>query len=589
MDELQDLQVEKIGNHLDGKKITICITGGIAAIEAPKTARQLRRYGADVKVIMTPSAEKIITPLTMEWATGNPVVTEISGNAEHIELEDLVLIDPATLNTINKFAYGIADNCVTSKLASALGRGTPILIAPAMHYSLYQNPILQDNLKKLQTYENVKIIPPRLGEGKAKIAKLENIVAESVRELSESPLKGKEILITAGPTRGLIDSVRYIGNRSSGKLGVELAKEAYLRGMNVTLVYGPGVVTPPEYINTINVQTTDEMLEAVTKELSAKNYDVAMMSAAVLDYVPDKFINEKLKSDQGLEVKFKTTPKIIDQVKKISEHIFLVGFKLEYARTFDELLASAQKKMHASRSNLIVANDLSEIRGNHHPAYIVTPENGVISIKTKQEIVSKLFDTVEIRANTTHFRSIQDNAEIEPSEKLTEMIRGGEKLYEAGLVPEYKQGTYGNMSMRDKDSFYVTGRGVHKGKLSEHDFVRITKVDLDKREIHYQGRFKPSSETIVHYKMYEKYPGMQAIIHGHDKEVITHADKLGLDLTETAYPCGTLELADEVLEHLNSDYLVMKDHGFLAYSNTNLDVAISKSLKIHGEAMKYEM
>ena len=180
----EDLQVEKIGGELEGKVIALCVTGGIAAIETPKIARQLRRHGAEVKAYATSNALKFIGEASLEWATEKPVVNELTGLAEHICKEDLVLMAPATLNTINKIFYGIADNSVTSLVASALGMKKPVYLAPSMHMSLYENPVLQENLKKANEY-GIKIIEPRFWENKAKIADTRKIVNEIVSYFKE--------------------------------------------------------------------------------------------------------------------------------------------------------------------------------------------------------------------------------------------------------------------------------------------------------------------------------------------------------------------------------------------------------------------
>src|SRR3989338_2549784 len=170
-----DLQVERLGNSLDGKTIALCVSGGIAAIETPKIARHLRRYGADVKAYVTPTALQFIGEMALEWATGKPVVSNLSGLAEHICLEDLVIVAPATYNTINSICNGIADSVVTTLVASALGKKVPVLLAPTMHQSMYDNPILQENLHKAPHY-GMTIIPPRLSEHKAKIPSAKMLV-----------------------------------------------------------------------------------------------------------------------------------------------------------------------------------------------------------------------------------------------------------------------------------------------------------------------------------------------------------------------------------------------------------------------------
>ena len=171
----EDLQVEQLDNYLAGKNIALCVTGGIAAIETPKIARHLRRYGAEVHAYATHTAFQFVGKAALEWGTGKPVVSKLSGLAEHICLEDLVLIAPATYNVINSIVGGIADSAVTTLVASALGKKVPILIAPTMHESMYQNPILQENLKRAEQY-GITIIPPRIGEGKAKIPSTPTLV-----------------------------------------------------------------------------------------------------------------------------------------------------------------------------------------------------------------------------------------------------------------------------------------------------------------------------------------------------------------------------------------------------------------------------
>lgn len=184
----EDLQVDRAGDDLEGRTIAFCITGGIAAIETPKIARHLRRYGAEVKAYATPNALKFIGRASLEWATEKQVVCELSGLAEHICKEDLVLVAPATTNTINKIFYGIADNSVCSLIASALGMKKPVYIVPSMHLSLYENPVLQENLRKADKYR-VKIIEPRFGENKAKQASTRKIVSEIINYFRE---KGNE-------------------------------------------------------------------------------------------------------------------------------------------------------------------------------------------------------------------------------------------------------------------------------------------------------------------------------------------------------------------------------------------------------------
>lgn len=561
--EIDDRQVDIIGDYLKGRKITIGVSGGIAAIEMPKLARQLRRYGANVRAIMTSAAEKIINPIAMHWGTGSDVVTELGGKAEHIQLEDLIVVAPATLNTINKIANGIADNSLTTAVASAMGRGIPILIAPAMHYSLFLNPFFQENLAKLRD-KGVKFVPPRIGEGKVKIAKNQDIATLITRELAAGPLKNKNILINAGPTRGLIDAVRYISNRSSGQLGIAIANDLYLRGANVKLVYGPGTAIPPNYLDIARVSTPNQMLEEMVKELTEKEYDAAIFTAAVLDYVPEKFMDEKLKSGKELTVKLVPTPKIIKEIDRVGKRLFKVGFKLEYNKSKEELIDIAYKALLDNRANLVVANDLSKINGKEHPAYIITPEKGVIDVPNKNHIVSTLADVLGQRLNVTYYKTIFDSDEMHDQNYQT-MKDIGEKLDQMGIIPKYSTGTYGNCSIREDTGFVITARKIDKSALKPEDLVYVSSVDDAKKEKHVSGIKKPSSEVLVHQKIYEKFPETNTIIHAHDDIAVKHAEKLGIPVTDIAYPCGTLEGALECLAAAEkSSYIVMKNHGVLA-------------------------
>lgn len=235
------------GNELKGKRIVLCITGSVAAIESLKIARSLMRHGAEVFTVMSPMSQKIIHPYLMEWATGNVVTTELTGKTEHIglagdhpEKADLILVAPATANTISKIACGIDDTSVTSVISTAFGARIPMIIVPAMHASMYRHPILIENIKKLQTL-GLEFIGPIVTEGKAKIARTRDIIDTVIRELTiQQDFSGLKLLITAGPTVEHIDPIRIMTNRSSGKMGVALAEEALSRGAEVTLVYGLG-------------------------------------------------------------------------------------------------------------------------------------------------------------------------------------------------------------------------------------------------------------------------------------------------------------------------------------------------------------
>src|SRR6059036_4087669 len=245
------------GTQLSGKKIALLISSSVAAIKSPEIARELMRHGADVYAVISPATEKLVGADLLEWATGNPVVTKLTGQLEHITLAgnspgkvDLVLVAPATANTIGKMASGIDDTPVTTVAATAIGSKLPVLIAPAMHEPLYDHPIAQENIARLKRM-GVEFVEPEIVEGKAKIASTAKIVQAVITRLSSQlssqkrDLEGHRVLVTAGPTIEHIDPVRVITNRSSGKMGVAIAEEAWSRGAETTLILGPGSVLPP--------------------------------------------------------------------------------------------------------------------------------------------------------------------------------------------------------------------------------------------------------------------------------------------------------------------------------------------------------
>jgi phosphopantothenoylcysteine decarboxylase/phosphopantothenate--cysteine ligase len=395
--------------ELIGRRIILCVTGSVAAIRSPDIARELMRLGADVYVVMTKMAEHIVHPDMLHWATGNPVVTELTGEIEHVQYggehkqrADLILVAPSTANTIGKAAAGIDDTPVTTLLTTAIGAGIPVIIAPAMHASMYKHTIVNENIRKLQGI-GIEVLMPRFEEGKAKIPSTEDIIEAVVRKLSmPQDFKGKRILITAGPTREYIDAFRYITNPSSGKMGVAIAEEALERGAIVTMIYGPAIVQPPPNSKVVKIETTEEMLDAVVHELKAAKYDVAILSAAASDWGPIDRKMEKMPSSKGDWVlRLKALPKIIAEVKKADPNVFLIGFKAEYDITEKELIDRSYKRLKEMKMDLIVANDVSkEDRGfnvDTNEVYIIDQKRDVIhiSLTSKKEIAGMLLNRVK--------------------------------------------------------------------------------------------------------------------------------------------------------------------------------------------------
>ena len=397
-----DEQVDRIGNHLEGKRVALCVSGGIAAIETPKVARMMRRYGATVDAYMTQDALKFVGRAALEWATGRSVVAELSGLAEHICRQDIVVVAPATLNTINKVMAGVADNQVTALVASALGSNIPVRLAPTMHESLWKNPMFQYNVGLIQRQGSgkdkaydMRIIKPRMGEGKAKMPSVDTIVAETCRTLSVHPIRGKIILVTAGPTPGKIDDVRQITNIFKGTLGVKIAQEAYLRGAHVTLLLGPTGIKVPGYIDTQVHHDYDEYRNNVLNELGINGADAGIFSAAVADYIPAAPVKGKIPSGGALKtIELRPTAKVIDEVRQADPRLYMVTFKYVLGMSKHELWQLAADRVRNKGYQVVVANRGEEVDDKNHKAYIVTKDGLVATPQTKDEIATTLVDLV---------------------------------------------------------------------------------------------------------------------------------------------------------------------------------------------------
>jgi phosphopantothenoylcysteine decarboxylase/phosphopantothenate--cysteine ligase len=354
--------VESYGTELSGKKIVLCVAGSVAAYKAIELARLLMRHGADVTCVASEAVTKLIQPDYFKWATGNEVITKLTGKLEHISLadyktSDLIIVYPGTANTLGKLANGIDDTPISTVLTVGFGAKIPIVVALAMHAAMYENAAIARNISFLKG--KIEFIEPNLIEGKAKAAEPEDVLNYVLKKFGHSlVLAGKNILITAGPTMEPIDTIRVITNQSSGKTGVLLAKEMISAGAKVTLVYGPGTEAPPRGAKVIPVKTIQQMFDAVKKEMKSKKFDIAILSAAPADYTTTP-VKSKIKSNKpSLTIKLHRAPKIIDHIKKLQKDIFLVGFKAETNITQQQLIQLARKKMQESNSDMIIANDI---------------------------------------------------------------------------------------------------------------------------------------------------------------------------------------------------------------------------------------
>jgi len=397
------------GRELSGKKIALLVTSSVASFKAPEIARELMRHGADVQAVISPSTEKMVGADLLEWATGNTVVTHLTGKLEHIALAgksqdhvDLVLVAPATANSIGKLASGIDDTPVTTVAATAIGSRIPLVIAPAMHEPLYDHPLVQENVQRLKRI-GVEFVEPEIIEGKAKIASTEKIVAAVISRLSANKtrdLDGRRVLVTAGPTMEHIDPVRVVTNRSSGKMGAAIAEEVASRGADTTLILGPGTLTPPSCVKTIRIENTEELLQAVLKELREAKPDLVFAAGAPTDYTPTTVSPKKIKTRERarIDLELKATPKILEEIRSSSPKTFLVAFKTEYNVPNEELIDEAFKIIHEKNADLVAANDVARegvgFQVDTNELYVVDGRKNVVHIPLaeKREVARQLVD-----------------------------------------------------------------------------------------------------------------------------------------------------------------------------------------------------
>jgi len=350
---------------LKGKEIVIGVTGGIAIFKAPELVRQLVKLGAKVQVVMTRNAQEFVTPLTFQVLSGNPVTTQLfrllsESKIGHIALADradMIVIAPATANILGKIANGIGDDMLSTLVMAAR---SPVLLAPAMNYRMWANSVVQRNVKHLKQ-DGYHLIEPGFGdlacgeEGKGRMAEVEEILEEMEEVLTEKDLQGERILITAGPTQEPLDPVRFISNRSSGKMGYALAHVAQKRGAEVILISGLTSLIPPRKVKFIKVGTALEMREATLREFQEAT--VVIKSAAVADYRPTVKEERKLKkSDSFITLALEKNPDILEELGKNKGSRILIGFAAETER----LIKNAQDKLKAKNLDLIIANDVSQ-------------------------------------------------------------------------------------------------------------------------------------------------------------------------------------------------------------------------------------
>ena len=391
---------------LKGKTVLLGVTGSIAAYKIAYLASALKKLHAEVHVLMTKNATNFITPITFESLTGTKCLVDtfdrnFQFQVEHVSIAkkaDVVMIAPASANVIGKLAHGIADDMLTTTLMACKCKK---FISPAMNTNMFENPILQDNLKTLEHY-GYEVIQPASGylacgdTGAGKMPEPETLLSYILREIAkEKDLEGKKVLVTAGPTQEAIDPVRYITNHSSGKMGYALAKAAMLRGAEVTLVSGPCSITPPPFVKVVPVITAKDMFDAVTS-VSAEQ-DIIIKAAAVADYRPLKVFDEKVKKkDEEMSIALEKTDDIL---KYLGEHRtkeqFLCGFSMET----QNMLGNSRAKLGKKHLDMVAANNLkvegAGFQGDTNVLTLITQDEDVsLQLMSKEDAANIILDKI---------------------------------------------------------------------------------------------------------------------------------------------------------------------------------------------------
>jgi len=400
---LRDRQVALVNHSLEGEKILLVVTGSIAAIKTPGLVRTLRRYGAEVDVRVTESAQKFVGPLALSWAAENGRVfggSELSGEVEHLANYTTYLVAPATYDFINSMAQGRADTPALATMATALGRvergEAKLLALPCMNGDM-ANSVLRRNVATLESM-GVRLIQPEMSSGKLEFPGARVVAAATARHVSKSPLKGASILVTGGATPAPLDDVRLVTNIFRGKLGREIAKELVLRGANVSFYLGSGLEVE-DWLKpfTTNHKTYDEYRSRVLDRVQGERKpEMMILSAAVADYRPREVFPGKIqsKSPELTLSTFVPTEKVVDKAHELAPEIPIVSFKLLSRVSVKELITEARKRLR-THSRIVVANRKEDCADNEQVVYIVEKDRVSRVAGSKRDVAVAIVDRVE--------------------------------------------------------------------------------------------------------------------------------------------------------------------------------------------------
>ena len=390
---MRDTDVEVRGSSLSGRHVLLGVTGGIAAVDTVRLARELRRHGAEVSVIMTPSAQEIITPMAVRWASQGEVITDWDGDLSALSGFDAVLVTPATRNLIASFIHGLMNGPLLMALSAARGRNCPIMMVPSMHNDLANDPVTEDLVFQCSR-QGVQVMWGPEEEGKRKTPNHEEIVARLGNLVNKN---NTSVVVTLGATRSAIDDVRYVQNTSSGKTGYRIADDLYRHGMDVTCVSGVTTVNKPEWLPLdIKCPEPDSMLNEL-KALTKDNIDVWIHAAAVLDYVIPEPVEGKIASLQGdLNIQLKEGAKHISELKEMCDGAVRIGFKLESGIKQKDLVHRAHAQIQTAGMTATIANRMEDYGKEGMPrAWLVDSHGAHFILETETDMCNAIRSVIE--------------------------------------------------------------------------------------------------------------------------------------------------------------------------------------------------
>ncbi|KAA0007692.1 MAG: bifunctional phosphopantothenoylcysteine decarboxylase/phosphopantothenate--cysteine ligase CoaBC [Thermoplasmata archaeon] len=392
MHPVEEIRGEK-SSKLNGKRILLCVTGSVAAVESFYLCRDLVRHGADVVPVMSEAATRIIHPDALEFASGHKPILSLTGGVEHVSFcgesndkVDMVLVSPCTTNTLSKITLGICDNAVTACVVTALGSGIPVVVVPAMHLAMYKNPVTMKNLGLAEEL-NIHVVKPELTETKARIADRDEIVANVIRLLGLKDFAGKKVLVIAGASAEPLDDIRVLTNRSSGRMGVALAENVFERDGDVELWLGWSREKPPEYLRVKRFESVMD-IHRMVEEGKAEGFDVIVLCAALANYLPEKHRGKIGSGKKELKIGFHEAPSIVDEIRRKHRNVFVVAFKAEESKVGLEEKAKAFLKEKGV--DLVVANTLSSFGANESEVLIVDSKNEVYNAKGSKDVLAEV-------------------------------------------------------------------------------------------------------------------------------------------------------------------------------------------------------